>query len=225
MHKKSRDRFDRGIEHLRAGLLKPRGTKNPDRVQRRIGRLLERHAGLAQHYTIQVVSENGKIATAIESRYHANPRSRAELPGHYTLRSNDLTMTGEQMWRIYIQLTEVESAFRSLKSELGLRPIHHQLEKRCQAHLWISVLAYQCVQFLRRKLAAAGIEQSWTSLRNQLREHKRVTITQTLQAGGMLHTRQTVQPTQANKATYDALKLTNKPGGVHRRIFRAHQNL
>ena len=45
------------------------------------------------------------------------------------------------LWRTYMQLTDVESAFRSLKSELGLRPIHHQLDQRCKAQLWISILA------------------------------------------------------------------------------------
>jgi len=65
--------------------------------------------------------------------------------GHYLLRSN---MTGEDpavLWTRYVQLTQIESVFRSLKSELGIRPIYHQLEHRADAHVLIAFLAY-CLQ-------------------------------------------------------------------------------
>ena len=70
----------------------------------------------------------------------------AELrDGHYLLRSN---LTGEDpavLWTRYVQLTQIESVFRSLKSELGIRPIYHQLEHRADAHVLIAFLAY-CLQ-------------------------------------------------------------------------------
>jgi transposase len=65
--------------------------------------------------------------------------------GHYLLRSN---LTGEDpavLWARYVQLTQIESVFRSLKSELGIRPIYHQLEHRSDAHVLIAFLAY-CLQ-------------------------------------------------------------------------------
>jgi len=65
--------------------------------------------------------------------------------GHYLLRSN---LTGEDpavLWMRYVQLTQIESVFRSLKSELGIRPIYHQLEHRADAHVLIAFLAY-CLQ-------------------------------------------------------------------------------
>jgi len=49
------------------------------------------------------------------------------------------------LWARYIQLTQIESVFRSLKSALGLRPIYHQLEHRADAHVFIAFLAY-CLQ-------------------------------------------------------------------------------
>jgi transposase len=65
--------------------------------------------------------------------------------GHYLLRSN---LTGEDpavLWARYVQLTQIESVFRSLKTELGIRPIYHQLEHRADAHVLIAFLAY-CLQ-------------------------------------------------------------------------------
>src|SRR5690349_23949861 len=70
---------------------------------------------------------------------------RQTSDGHYLLRSN---LTGEHpavLWTRYVQLTQIESVFRSLKSELGIRPIYHQLEHRADAHVFIAFLAY-CLQ-------------------------------------------------------------------------------
>jgi len=65
--------------------------------------------------------------------------------GHYLLRSN---LTGEDpavLWARYVQVTQIEAVLRSLKSELGIRPIYHQLEHRVDAHIFIAFLAY-CLQ-------------------------------------------------------------------------------
>jgi len=75
----------------------------------------------------------------------AKLRAAEQRDGHYLLRSN---LTGEDpavLWTRYVQLTQIESVFRSLKSELGIRPIYHQLEHRAEAHVFIAFLAY-CLQ-------------------------------------------------------------------------------
>ncbi len=70
----------------------------------------------------------------------------AELrDGHYLLRSNLSDGDPSVLWSRYVQLTQIESVFRSLKSELGIRPIRHQLEHRADAHILIAFLAY-CLQ-------------------------------------------------------------------------------
>jgi transposase len=80
-------------------------------------------------------------------------RQARQREGRYLLRTN---ITGgrsaEELWQFYIQLTEVEAAFKHLKDDLALRPIYHQLEHRIEAHIFISFLAY-CLQVtLRRRL-------------------------------------------------------------------------
>ena len=75
----------------------------------------------------------------------AKLKASEQRDGHYLLRSN---LTGEDpavLWTRYVQLTQIESVFRSLKSELGVRPIYHQLEHRADAHILIAFLAY-CLQ-------------------------------------------------------------------------------
>ena len=85
-------------------------------------------------------------------------------PGVYILRTNIRDRDEEALWGTYTSLTEVKAVFRSLKSELGLRPIDHHKESRAEAHMIISVLAYQAVQLLRRRLKDAGYSERWKKL-------------------------------------------------------------
>ena len=59
-------------------------------------------------------------------------------------------------WECYIQLTQIEAAFRTLKSELGLRPIYHQVEKRVEAHIFVAFLAYALSVTLKQRLATSA---------------------------------------------------------------------
>jgi transposase len=79
---------------------------------------------------------------------------KAELrDGHYLLRSNLLGEKPEVLWERYTLLTQIEAAFKTLKSELGLRPIYHQVEKRVEAHIFVAFLAYALSVTLRQRLA------------------------------------------------------------------------
>jgi hypothetical protein len=82
----------------------------------------------------------------------AKLKAAEQRDGHYLLRSN---LTGEDpalLWKHYVQLTQIESVFRSLKSELCIRPIPHQLEHRAEAHLLIAFLAYDRHVTLKNRL-------------------------------------------------------------------------
>ena len=65
--------------------------------------------------------------------------------GRYLLRTNLTGHDPDQLWTFYVQLTEVEQAFKELKHDLAVRPIHHQIESRIEAHIFVAFLAY-CLQ-------------------------------------------------------------------------------
>jgi transposase len=69
-------------------------------------------------------------------------RQTRRREGRYLLRSNLSAQAPEKLWQFYIQLTQVEAAFKDLKDDLSLRPIFHSLEKRIEAHIFVSFLAY-----------------------------------------------------------------------------------
>jgi len=74
--------------------------------------------------------------------------------GRYLLRSNLSGQAPVQLWQIYVQLTQVEGAFKDLKDDLSLRPIFHQLERRIEAHIFVAFLAYCLHVHLRARLQA-----------------------------------------------------------------------
>ena len=90
----------------------------------------------------------------------------ATHPGVYCLRTNVADWDDAALWRTHTTLTDIEAVFRSLKSELGLRPIHHRKPVRAEGYLCITVIAHQAVQVIRKRLAAIGERASfWTPLR------------------------------------------------------------
>ena len=117
-----------------------------------------------------------------------------------------------------MMLTDLEAVFRSLKSELGLRPVYHAKEERGDSHLFITVLAYQCVQLVRHQLRAKGIDLSWRSLRDLLCMQQRVTARFKQKDGRTLHVRKATQPEPKLKSIYDALGIDPLPGGMKKRV-------
>jgi transposase len=79
-------------------------------------------------------------------------RQARRREGRYLLRSNLTGRDPAELWRFYIQLVEVEAAFKNLKDDLQLRPIHHQLEERIEAHIFVAFLAYCLHVTLRARL-------------------------------------------------------------------------
>lgn len=212
-------RFEDSLEQLNAGLSRPRTVKRIDRLFERIGRLKEKSRGIGQYYHIDVVAdESGERARAIRwQRLHVEG-SRVAEPGVYCLRSNETGWDSEALWRTYIMLTDLEAVFRSLKSELGLRPIYHHKQTRVDGHLFITVLAYQLVQLIRYRLAGHGIHARWASLRDTLASQCRVTATFNRPDGRTLHVRKATRPEPDQSAIYQALRVEPQPGGVHKTI-------
>jgi transposase len=210
--------FEAGMAKLAAGLLKPRGEKNRDKLLQRIGRLQEKSHGIGRHYRIELTPAEGALVTGIIWTKEPIDGTQLTHPGVYCLRTNELRWDTATLWQTYIQLTDLEAVFRSLKSELGLRPVYHHKEDRADGHLFITVLAYQAVQVLRRKLKLRNVNASWSSLREIFSGQQRVTATFTQKDGRTLHVRKTTLAEPKLQALYDALSLSTTPVGARKLV-------
>jgi transposase len=92
-----------------------------------------------------------------------------DLQGVYLLRTTDNTMSADDVWRTYMLLTRVEAAFRNLKTDLSIRPIFHHKEKRGDAHVLFSVLAYALAVTLQLRHRQHGGQLTTAALLEALR--------------------------------------------------------
>lgn len=213
------ERFEAALQKLHEGLSKPRTTKRIDKVWERIGRLKEKSHGIGQYYAITLVPDAHQVnATALHWEQRAKPKGRLAHPGVYCLRTNERNWDAERLWRTYVMLTDLEAVFRSFKSELGLRPIYHRKPERSAGHLFITVLAYQFVQIIRRRLRAQGMTASWISLRQTLASQCRVTATFRRADGRTLHVRKASEAEAAQQKIYRALGLDPASGGIRKMV-------
>lgn len=136
----------------------------------RIGRLRERYPRAARYYEI------ARKDAALVWTLKAEKRARAEeLDGAYFLRTTRKDLGPEEIWRTYIALTRIESAFRDLKGTLDMRPVYHQKEIRVETHIFLAVLAFHLQAVIERTLLEAGDHTSWETLREELSTHQVVT--------------------------------------------------
>ena len=212
-------RFEQALTELSDGLARPRTQKRVDKVWERIGRLKANSRGAAQHYDIELDTDPaGERATAVRFTRRPLEGSMMTHPGVYCLRTNQPDWDEETLWRTYVTLTDLEAVFRSLKSELGLRPIFHHKPIRAEGHLFITVIAYQLVQVIRRHLRKAGEHASWNTIRTILEGQQRVTATFRRADGRTLHVRKATRAEPPQQAIYEALGIDPAPGATTKTI-------
>ncbi len=219
MQDKFAERFEAELQKLGDGLHKKNTTKRYDKVLERLGRMKEKYARAAQHYDITVTPDDTSgNASAISWHRREKPHSQATHPGVYCLRTNLDDWDEATLWRTYTMLTDLEAVFRSLKSELGLRPIYHQKEKRVNGHIFITLIAYHLVHTLRTQLKARGIHDSWQSLRNQMENQQRITVELQREDGRTLHLRKATRAEPHQQVIYEALGIAAQPGATQRTV-------
>ena len=162
-----RTRFEAALERLHSGLPVKGRLKRYDKVLESVGRLKQRFSAVARPYEITVETANtGANASAVRVKRRPLYDEADEGAGADGLRTSHIDWDIETILRTYWRITDIEATFRSLTSELGLRPIWHQRDRRIAAHLRIAVLAYHAVHLIRTRLAARGIHKGWASVRD-----------------------------------------------------------
>ena len=98
-----------------------------------------------------------------------------------------------------------------MKSELGIRPIHHKNDKNILAHIFITVLAYHMISSILRKLRKKGINYHWGKIKNILSTHVRITTSFKTKDKGIINLRHNTVATESQKEIYKNLELNHNP--------------
>ncbi len=212
-------RFVEALDKLETGLHKKGCVKKYDKVLIRLGRLKQKYSKAAKNYRITVKKDKKTgNAVGINRERKQTPASTDSHPGVYCLRTNQNRWDEATLWRTYTMLTDLEAVFRSLKSELGLRPVFHQKTKRVSGHLFITLLAYHLIHTIRCQLKKKNIHSSWSNLRKQLNGQERLTGTMKCKNGETVHIRKSTRPEPGQQVIYDALGLSYYPGRTIKKI-------
>jgi len=209
MHARFTRRIEDGLTRLGQRIGRARRPLDVRRLERQLGRLLERNQRAAGRYVIDFVPDPTQPA-GVRLDWSARPEWDDWAhwsEGCYVLRTNVTDWSAEDLWRTYIQLTDVEAAFRIQKSELGIRPVWHQRADRVQAHILVCFLAYVLWKTLEQWQRRAGLGQSPRTIFDELRRIQSTDVVLPTEDGRELRLRCIVHPDAAQAALLDRLGL------------------
>ena len=202
-------RFVTGLEKLHARLQKGQLT-DPAKVQRALGKLMGRAARVQRFYQVELKDPADLRAGLAWQRKDEVRAQDEQLLGCYVLRTDRSEFSAEQLWGFYVLLSRAEEGFAVLKGDLGLRPNYHQLEHRVDAHIFVTVLAYQLLRFITYSLEQKGDCRDWPTLRRVLQTHCYATVSMPTRGGTIVHVRRPGLPERCHQDIYEKFGINWK---------------
>ena len=206
-------RFEELLQRIHKGIHSKGGVKQVNKVHQRIGRARERYPSVQQYYIIEVAEDKKtKVATEITwQKDEGKHASKLEGLGIYFLRTN-LNVSDEVIvWNIYNTIREIESTFRTLKTDLHLRPVYHKNDEATMAHLHLGIMAYWLVNTVRHQLKSKNINSCWTEIVRIGNTQKMITTTGENTYDNLVTTRKCSEPNVNLKEIFDTLKADYRP--------------
>jgi len=207
-----KNRLEQGYEEqlnlIKQSLGKPRGIKKVDKVHQRIGRAKQKYPSI--HHLYNIIFDIDTVTETVKNIYWQKDMAKAEEAnnklGIYFLRTN-LEDTDEALeWMIYNTIREIESTFRTLKTDLDLRPIYHKNDDATMAHLHLGLLAYWLVNTIRHQLKQSGINDDWKEIKRKTSTQKSVLTTAQNSYDKIIQIKRCTEPTEDLKQIHIALK-------------------
>ncbi|WP_301921089.1 IS1634 family transposase [Ferruginibacter sp.] len=207
MNSRFSQRFEEGLLQIKESITKKNGVKKEHKVWERIGRLKAKYASMHKYY--EIVSEADKKGVVTSLTWKQKPVEKNE--GYYLLRTTLDQKEEKTQWTIYNTIREIEATFRTLKTDLDLRPIYHKTDKASMAHLHLGLLAYWVVNTIRHQLKQKDINNEWSDIVRIMNTQKIVTTTMDNDYEQQIVIRQCSEPTEQVSKIYTALKYKPKP--------------
>ena len=213
MHERFERRIEEGLRKIQTSCQKKK--QKPVTIATRVGRLLGRNTRAAALFDVKVEADSGGFARLRWSKVDAWREWARLSEGCYVLRSNVTDWSPEDLWRAYIQLTEAEAAFHIHKSDLAIRPVWHQKERRVQAHILVCFLSYVLWKTLAASCRQAGLGDEPRRVFEALSEITLVDVVLPTRSGTTIRKRCISQPTEHQKILLQRLGL-NLPMALER---------
>jgi transposase len=213
MYDQFTQRFEADLIKIKSAIHKKGGVKKPDSVHQRIGRARQKYPSVQKMYNI-VVQLNEKKDRVIEIYWNIKEEQKDKAnnnQGKYYLQTSLPYENEAIVWMIYNLIREIEQTFRTLKTDLDLRPIYHKNDDATIAHLNLGLLAYWLVNTIRTKLKAHGYNRDWQEIKRIGNTQKVITTTGTNTTGQTIEVRKCSEPEEKLKELQRILLIKNRP--------------
>jgi len=204
--KRFEKRIEARLEKLKIQIEKGK-LKRAAVIERKIGKILGQNTRAQSLF--EVTLEETKTGKSLRIEKREAKRQWAELSeGCYLLRTNFRDQKDpKDLWKTYIQLTEIEETFRMLKSEMNIRPVFHQTTQRVQAHIFVCFLGLVMYRTLSQWMQAVGIGNSPRKLMEELANIHSMDVVLPVENGPELKLRCVSQPEKSQQILLDRLKI------------------
>jgi transposase len=138
-------------------------------------------------------------------------KERERPMGEYFLRYTNNAISETDIWNVYNTTRDVEAVFRCLKTDLKIRPIHHQKDKYIEPHIWLGILAYQMVNYIRKALKENRIDYSWTTIVETMKSMQSSIVRVDNTENEKIYVKLCTRPTKNQELIFDSLNFKHRP--------------
>lgn len=202
-------RLEGELQDIKDKLPKPRTLKKTEKVHEKVGKIKAKLSRIGWLYDIKYTEdkEKGIITDITWERIKERERPK----GEYFLRYTQSAVSEADIWQVYNLTREVEAVFRILKTDLDIRPIYHQKDAYIEPHIWLGIISYQVVNYIRRVLKEHNINYSWRTITEKMRTMQSSIVSVNNRQNEKLYIKLCTRPTKDQKDIFDSLKFKHRP--------------
>lgn len=202
-------RLESQLNEIKTKLTKKGTLKKISKVHEKVGAIKAKLSKIGWLYHITYIEDKDKgiVTDIIWERI----KEREKPKGEYFLRYTKNAISEDKIWEGYNLTRDIESVFRCLKTDLKIRPIHHQIDKYIESHIWLGILSYQVVNYIRNILIEKGIHDSWTTIVNKMRSMQNALVSVKNDKNEKIYVKLCTRPTKGQKDILDALNFKHRP--------------
>lgn len=227
MLKRQLEKLETELQKIKTGIKKGRlKGKNIAKIERRIGRWQGRYPKADRLLDAELIKDGDVLLDLKISQRMELLEWAEKANGCYLLRTNLTEEDPKKLWKIYMQLSQAEKAFRMEKSDLWLRPIFHQKEDRVQAHIFICFLALAMYKSLELWMASKGLGNSPAKLLEEFKEIRSMDVVLPVRDRNPIRLRLVVRPEDHVRVLLHRLKikLPNRPKVIQNVVDKMAMN-
>lgn len=202
-------RLEAELQQIKDNLSKPRALKKTEKVHEKVGKIKAKLSKVGWLYNIKYTENKDKGVITDINWERIKERERPK--GEYFLRYTQTTVNENDIWKVYNLTRDVEAVFRTLKTDLDIRPIYHQKDAYIEPHIWLGIMAYQVVNYIRTVLKENNVNYSWKTIIEKMRTMQSALVSVNNKQNEKLYIKLCTRPTKEQKDIFDSLKFKHRP--------------